>query len=268
MLDHDHTSGNRLRRNLSYPLLSTLTILLQLLQQLLWRTLPIPLRVILRPPPQILTRILQCSLSFPSQLLIGSLRIRRQIQHVSSPPPHNLIWQLFPHGSTERLDHVENGASLARPEVPGAHAGLVVAEVVEGDEVALCEVEDVDVVADGGAVVGGVVVAKDEQLFALPDGHLGEQREEVVRDALGVFAHDAAGVRAGRVEVAQEGGVPVVAGFALFLEVAALGFDVVGDAGFDGGFGAAVGVGWADGAGFGNGYHVVEAGGVAVDGGR
>lgn len=185
---------------------------------------------------------------------------------------------------------MENGASLARPEVPGAHAGLVVAEVVEGDEVALCEVEDVDVVADGGAVVGGVVcgqfcehafsvrvtnmgdgaptVAKDEQLFALPDGHLGEQREEVVRDALGVFAHDAAGVRAGRVEVAQEGGVPVVAGFALFLEVAALGFDVVGDAGFDGGFGAAVGVGWADGAGFGNGYHVVEAGGVAVDGGR
>ncbi len=34
---------------------------------------------------------------------------------------------------------------------------MVLAEVVEGDEVAAREVEDVDVVADGGAVFGGVV---------------------------------------------------------------------------------------------------------------
>ena len=185
---------------------------------------------------------------------------------------------------------MEDSATLSSSEVPGAHAGLVIAKVIEGDEVALCEVEDVDVVADGGAVVGGVVygqfceqafsvrvanmgdgaptVAKDEQLLALPDRYLGKQWEEIVRYTLGIFAHDTAGMRAGRVEVAQESGVPVVAGLALFLEVVALGFDVVGDAGFDGRLGAAVRVRGANGADFGNGYHVLEAGGVAVDGGR
>jgi len=166
---------------------------------------------------------------------------------------------------------------------------VILAEVVERDEVAAREVEDVDVIADRGAVFGGIVcsefcehafaigrpcmgdcgptVAKHEQLISFANRDLREQREQVVGHALRVFAHDAAGVRAGGVEVAQQGGVPVVAGFACFLGVVALGFDVVADEIFDGGFGPAVGVGGADGAGFGNGDHVWKAGGVAVDGG-
>lgn len=190
---------------------------------------------------------------------------------------------------TESLDDVENRATFSRPEVPSTDARVVIAEVVESDEMTLCEVENVYVVADGGAVVGGVVygqfckhafsvgvtdmgdcgptVAKDEQFLALPYRYLGEQREEVVGYALRVFAHDAAGMRAGGVEVAEEGGVPVLAGFSCFLEVVALRVDVVGDAGFDGGLCAAVGVCGADGADFGDGDHVFEAGGVAVDGG-
>ena len=73
-------------------------------------------------------------------------------------------------------------------------------------------------------------------------------------------------MRAGGVEVTQEGSVPVVAGLAGSLGEEALGGDVVDDEVFDGGFGAAVGVGWADGAVFGDGDHVREAGGVAVNG--
>lgn len=34
---------------------------------------------------------------------------------------------------------------------------MVFAEVIEGFEVAVCEVEDVDVISDGCSVVGGVV---------------------------------------------------------------------------------------------------------------
>ncbi len=184
---------------------------------------------------------------------------------------------------------MEDGAALACSEVPGAHAGVVIAQVVERDEVTLCEVEDVDVVADGGAVVGGVVcgqfcehafsirvtnmgdgaptVAEDEQLLALAYRHLGKQGEEVVGDALRVFAHDTAGMRTCRVEVAKESGVPVVAGLSLLLEVVALGFDVVCDACFDGRLGPAIGVCRADWADFRDGYHVFEAGGIAVDGG-
>ena len=167
------------------------------------------------------------------------------------------------------------------------------AEVVERNEVPAGEVEDVDVVADGGAVFGGVVcgqfcehacaigpsrlgsrgeerncgptVAEHEQLVSLADRDLREQGEEVIRYSLGVFAHDAAGVGAGGVEVAEEGGVPVVTGFGFFLCEEALRVDMVGDEIFDGGFGAAIGVGGTDGALFGDGDHVGEAGRVAVD---
>lgn len=131
------------------------------------------------------------------------------------------------------------------------------------------EIEDVDVVADCGAVFRGVVVAEDEEFLALSDGDLREEREEVVWYAEGVFAHDAAWMGAGGVEVAEESGVPFLGFvfFAGFLGGIALRGDLVGDDAFDGGFCAPVRVGWADRAVFWDGDHVLEACRVAVDGG-
>ena len=60
----------------------------------------------------------------------------------------------------------------------------------------------------------------------------------------------------------------MISRLAFFFEVVALGLDMVGNAGFDGGFGAAVGVGGTDRAFFGNGDHIGEAGSIAIDGGR
>jgi hypothetical protein len=39
-------------------------------------------------------------------------------------------------------------------------AWLLLAKVVEGSKVALSEIEDVDVVANGGTIVGGIVCSK------------------------------------------------------------------------------------------------------------
>ena len=111
-------------------------------------------------------------------------------------------------------------------------------------------------------------VAKDEQFLTLPYCYLGKQREEIVRYTLGVFTHDTAGMRACWVEVAEESSVPVVAGFSFLPEVIALGFDVICDANFDGSLCTAIGICRANWADFRNWYHVFEAGGVAVDGGR
>jgi len=114
---------------------------------------------------------------------------------------------------------------------------------------------------------GRPTIAKHQQLIPLAYCDLRKQRKQVVGYALRVFAHQAAWVRAGRVEVAQQCRVPVVSRLALRLEVVALGFDMVGDAGFNGGFCAAVGVGGTDGAFFGDRDHVGEASRVAIDGG-
>ena len=70
-----------------------------------------------------------------------------------------------------------------------------------------------------------------------------------------------------RIEVSQEGAVPDITVLALLFESIPLGFDVIGDDVFDCRFGPAIGVGGANGAAFGNGYHVWEASGIAVDGG-
>lgn len=130
---------------------------LQLLQQLSRRLLPITLRVILGPPPQIVTGINQRPLRNPSQLLIGTGRVAGQVQHVPVTAGRDFVWEIAANGVAKCLHHLEDGASLAGSEVPCADTGLLLAEVVEGLQVAGCKVEDVDVIADGGSVVGFVV---------------------------------------------------------------------------------------------------------------
>lgn len=112
-------------------------------------------------------------------------------------------------------------------------------------------------------------VTEHEQLLALASGDLSQQRQQVVRDTLGVLAHDAAGVGTGGVEVAEQGTVPLLGlgGVAGLGGVVALSVDDVGDGGLDGELGVTVGVGGAQGAVLGDGDHVGEAGGIAVNGG-
>lgn len=70
---------------------------------------------------------------------------------------------------------------------------------------------------------------------------------------------------AARVEVPQQSTVPLLKRLSSLLEVASLGVDVVCDETLDRGLGAAVGVGWPNGAVLGDGDHVLEAGGVTVN---
>ena len=65
------------------------------------------------------------------------------------------------------------------------------------------QIDDVDIVADAGAVGRVVVVAEDAQLGADASGRLGEVRHEVLRRTRGAFADLGRWVRADRVKVAE-----------------------------------------------------------------
>ena len=115
------------------------------------------------------------------------------------------------------------GRQLDRDRVAGHLAGRVddllvavtvaVSEVVDlvlarpdrrqGEQVGGGQVRDVDVVADAGAVRGRVVVAVQQQLVALPAGHLEDDGDQVAFRAVPLAkpAHRARGV-----EVPQAGG--------------------------------------------------------------
>ena len=83
---------------------------------------------------------------------------------------------------------------------------------LECGDVCTSEVDDVDVVAYAGAVVGVIVVAEDAEFLTLAYGHLGDVGHEVVGDAVGVFADGAALVCTDGVEVAEEHDVPFLVG--------------------------------------------------------
>ena len=68
------------------------------------------------------------------------------------------------------------------------------------------------VVADAGAIGGGVVVPEDPQALQSPGGDLGDERKQVVGDAEGVFADLPGWMGAHGVEVAQVGDSPGACG--------------------------------------------------------
>ena len=76
----------------------------------------------------------------------------------------------------------------------GQLGGLI--ERIESEPVATCEVHDMQIVADTGAVVCWVVVAEDLEgrIFHAPDGHVGEQWEEVTRSSFWLFAYQSRGM--------------------------------------------------------------------------
>jgi len=76
-------------------------------------------------------------------------------------------------------------------------------EGVEGEDVGVGEVGYVDVVADAGAVGGGIVFAEDEDLFAAAEGNVEDEGDDV---GFGLVGLAAVGEGSGYVEVA-EGGV-------------------------------------------------------------
>lgn len=71
-----------------------------------------------------------------------------------------------------------------------------------------------------------------------------------------------------RVEIAKDGGVPMIISLFFLLELVALGLDMIGDYGFNGSFGATIGIRRTNRAVFWNGDHVGKASCVAIDGSR
>lgn len=119
--------------------------------------MPVSLGVVLSPEPEILAGLLEGTLGLPAELLVGTSRVGGEVENVTGSAGSDFVGEVAADGLGEGADHLVNGAAAAGTKVPGAHTGVVGAEVVEGLEVAVCEVKNVDVVSDSGSVVRGVV---------------------------------------------------------------------------------------------------------------
>src|SRR5262245_19444240 len=81
-----------------------------------------------------------------------------------------------------------------------------------------CKIDNMNEVADAGAVRSVIVVSENEHLLTLTNRHLRHKWQQIVRSADGVFSDEPAFVRANRVEVAQDADPPVRVGLAEILQ--------------------------------------------------
>ena len=132
-------------------------LLLERIQQFSGGILPIPLWIVANPFPKIRAGLFHGKFRLPVKDFVCQRRIGGEIEHVSLSSFDDLVREVTTNNGAERLDDLEHGATAPRAQVDGLDAGMLLAEVVEGDEVTLGEVENVDVVSDGGAVSGGVI---------------------------------------------------------------------------------------------------------------
>lgn len=117
----------------------------------------VSLRIVLSPAPEIFARLLERTLGFPAKLLQGPSRVGSEIEHVTGTTRGNFVRKLAADGFGESVDHFVDSAPTASTQVPGAHAGVVGAKIVQGQQMTVSQVENVNVIADSSAVARGVV---------------------------------------------------------------------------------------------------------------
>jgi hypothetical protein len=110
---------------------------LQLLNELFRGLLPVTLRVILSPAPEILASILKRALGTPAELGVGAGSIGSKVENVTGTTRSDFVGKVAADSGGERLDHLVDGAASASTQVPGADTRVVLAEVVKSREVAV-----------------------------------------------------------------------------------------------------------------------------------
>src|SRR5699024_215700 len=96
--------------------------------------------------------IVQAVLGLPAQRAGDALPGADQPGRVPGAGLTDLGRDLDALGAGDRVDHLEHAGPLAGADVEGAVRALLTAQVVQGGDVGMGEVEHVDVVADAGSV--------------------------------------------------------------------------------------------------------------------
>lgn len=168
--------------------------------------------VLFLPVPAVAAHLVDTVLGFPTEFVLGFGGVAVAGGDVAGAAWLDGVGDRHTVDFLEGVDDVEYAVAVTGAQVVDGQAATAV-DGFESCHMAASEVDDMDVVADAGAVVCGVVVTEDSQLWTLADGDLRDVWHKVVGYAVWVFAHEAAGVRSDRVEVAQQDDVPFRVGF-------------------------------------------------------
>lgn len=106
--------------------------------------------VVALPSPKVRTHLIQCLLGLPVQLSIRKAGVGRQVGHITGATLGDDVGQVAAHGLGEGPNHVKDRVAGAGAQVVGQAAkvarGCFGVHLVQGGDVALGEIDDVEVV--------------------------------------------------------------------------------------------------------------------------
>lgn len=165
-----------------------------------------PVRIFALPTPGIDTHGIDVSFGTPTDEFSSKCRISIAGGNITWPARSQFIRYWAAAGFFECFDYVKDAIAGTCAKVYLKALRLV--QALKRLQMAERQVDDVDVVTHASTIRRRVVISPDFQLVAPADGDLSDERHQVVRDALWVFADQAAFVGADRVEVAQDADPP------------------------------------------------------------
>src|SRR5690606_35196186 len=145
----------------------------------------------------------------PAQQVVGEGRVGPRGGDVAGPAGDDLVGDVPPDGPGGRRAPLQPRVPAPGAQVDGPASG---AHGLDRGHEPGGQVDDVEGVADPGAVTRRVVVAEHPHVRVPAGGDLHDVRHQVVGDAARVLADAAARMGAHRVEVAEEQRLPAVVG--------------------------------------------------------
>lgn len=168
--------------------------------------------VIRLPAPCIGAHFVDTKLGLPAQKFFSIGWICIKNSNVTLPPRSGLVFELPTASLGHSSQHVENRIALAGSEVD-RDTSRICFYFLEGCDMTLCEIDDMDVIANASAIVSSIIHAEDGKIFAPADSDLSDVGHEIVGDACGVLTDTTRGVSATWIEIAENHNVPFWIGF-------------------------------------------------------
>ena len=182
------------------------------------------------PVPGVAAHIFEVLFSGEAEEFCRLFAVSIASSDVAAAAGEELIGYVVSAGFGKSFYHVEDGVAYAGTDVEDADAVLF--DMFEGVDVGFGQVDDVNIVADAGAVGGVVIVTENAEILKFAYGNLADIGHQIVRKSFGILPYLAAFVSADGVKVTEEHYVPI---FIRFLNV--------GEHSFSHKFGGAVRIG-------------------------
>ena len=144
----------------------------------------VALGVLLLPVPAVGAHLLDAVLSHPAQLTLGLGGVGVALGDIAGAAGLDDVGELLAAGFLKGMDDIQHAVALAGAQVADEEAAIGL-QLADGADMAAGQIHHVDVIADAGAVRGGVIVAEDVHLFQLAHRDFCNVGHQIVGDPVG-----------------------------------------------------------------------------------